>query len=88
MDPDKTTDVISTKPKMSIRSFLRILIFTLALLSIPALTIYFGQLTRKQIKADVTCKSPAVPDPADCVGGLWQLNKDENGCIHFVCKLR
>lgn len=44
-------------------------------------------MTRKQIKADVECKQPYIPDPKDCVGGEWKLLKDENGCLHFQCQL-
>lgn len=67
---------------------IRIVIFLLILLAIPAVTIYLGEMTRTQIKADVACKSPAIPDPADCQGGTWKLNKDVNGCIHFVCTIK
>lgn len=63
----------------------RLVLFIIILLAIPVVTIVLGQLTRTQIKADVSCKQPAVPDPKDCIGGDWKLSQDMNGCIHFVC---
>lgn len=73
---------------MKLSRIIRIVLFLLILLAVPVVTVFLGQMTRTQIKADVTCKSPAIPDPEDCQGGTWKLNKDENGCIHFMCTLQ
>ncbi len=72
-------------PPMNMGRIMRLVFFLVILLLIPVMTIIFGQMTRQQIKADVACKRPEIPDPRDCVGGQWKLSKDENGCIHFVC---
>lgn len=82
MDPEQNA---VQKPKMNPFVVIKLLFFILIFISIPIITIILGNMTRKQIKADVACKSPMIPDPADCIGGEWKLNKDENGCIHFVC---
>ncbi len=81
-------DAISPKSKMSALAFLKLIIFLLIFIMIPIVTIILGQITRKQIKADVVCKQPYVPDPQNCVGGQWKLEKDINGCIHFICTLK
>ncbi len=73
--------------KMSVPSLIKLIIFILVFVSIPVITILLGQMTRKQIKADIECKQPYIPDPKDCVGGEWKLLKDENGCLHFQCQL-
>lgn len=80
-------DTASTKPKMSVFTLLKLIIFMVIFIMIPVVTIILGQITRKQIKADVACKQPYVPDPQDCVGGQWKLTKDVDGCLHFVCQL-
>lgn len=73
--------------KMSVPALIKLIIFILIFISIPIATILLGQMTRRQIKADVACRQPAIPDPKDCVGGDWKLIKDENGCLHFQCQL-
>ncbi len=80
-------DAASPKSKMSMLTLLKLIIFAMTFIMIPIITILLGQITRKQIKADVTCKQPYVPDPKDCVGGRWNLTKDIDGCLHFICKL-
>ncbi|MBI3366140.1 hypothetical protein HY041_00735 [Candidatus Roizmanbacteria bacterium] len=77
-----------SKPKLSLFSLIKIVVFALIFISIPVITILLGQMTRKQIKADVECKRPYVPDPQECVGGEWKLEKDINGCLHFICTLK
>ncbi len=78
----------TAKKKISLFSLIKLVIFALIFISIPVVTILLGQMTRKQIKADVECKRPYVPDPQECVGGEWKLLKDVNGCLHFVCQLK
>ncbi|MDO8609164.1 MAG: hypothetical protein Q7R95_01330 [bacterium] len=85
MDPVQNVTSPVQKPKTNPLVILKLIIFIIIFISIPVITIILGNMTRKQIKADVSCKSPAIPDPQDCVGGVWKLSKDENGCIHFVC---
>lgn len=80
-------DTTSPKSKMSALALLKLVIFMIIFISIPVITILLGQMTRKQIKADVSCKQPYIPDPKDCVGGKWKLIKDENACLHFQCQL-
>lgn len=80
-------DTTFPKSKMSTLALLKLVIFVVIFISIPIIMILLGQITRKQIKADVSCKQPYIPDPKDCVGGEWKLIKDENSCLHFQCQL-
>jgi hypothetical protein len=73
--------------RLSLGAWIKLIIFAIIFISIPVITIILGTMTRQQIKADVACKQPFVPDPKDCVGGEWKLVKDENNCLHFQCQL-
>ena len=62
-----------------------IILLVVVLLLIPFTVIYLGQQTRQELKAANECKTPAIPDPADCSGGQWKLYKTVDGCIRFRC---
>lgn len=74
----------SEKPK-SKANIISVVLLILILLAVPITVIYLGNQTRQEIKAANECKTPAIPDPADCPGGTWKLYKDVNSCIHFRC---
>lgn len=60
------------------------------LMAIPLTVVILGQRTRQQIKADISCSKPAIPDPKDCLGGrgVWNLYTDEDECVKFRCEPR
>lgn len=66
-------------------SLISILLLVLVLVAIPVSVIYLGNKTRAEIKAANECKTPPIPDPADCTGGDWKIYKNADGCVRFRC---
>lgn len=80
-------EVPSQKPNRMVQLVSILLLFGI-LLAIPVTLAIMGQRTRTETKAANECKSPPIPDPADCVGGEWKLVKRvEDGCVTFRCTL-
>lgn len=55
------------------------------LITVPLLVVLLGQRTRAQIKADIACSQPQIPDPTECEGGEWRLYTNEESCVRFRC---
>ncbi len=93
MDTTNTNNPLNNPPaepqqhQLTAPRIISIILLLIVLIAVPVTVIILGQQTRTAIKADVSCKSPAVPDPKDCVGGTWKLYKDVDGCIKFRCEL-
>ncbi len=68
-------------------SYLSIVLLFGILIAIPITIAYIGQQTRSRLRAAQECEQPVIPDPADCVGGQWQLYTAENNCVRFRCEL-
>jgi hypothetical protein len=75
------------KHRLSLSQIFSLFFLLLLLIGVPVSVIIIGERTRTQIKADVACNQPAVPNPKDCVGGTWKLYTDVNNCVKFRCVL-
>lgn len=76
---------LEVKPTLTPARLVSIVLLAGILLLIPVTVVILGQRTRAQIKADVECKQPAIPDPSECVNGQWQLYKNTDSCVRFRC---
>ncbi len=85
--PNVSSPVELQQHQLTTPRIISIILLLIVLIAVPVTVIILGQQTRTAIKADVSCKSPAVPDPKDCVGGTWKLYKDVDSCIKFRCEL-